>query len=702
MTLSHSGRHIIRTGALAAAALAFAGLARAYDVPTGPELGGSSTKENWLSLSGGSFMSLDGNEANYQKRHQHEAAGFGGVDSFRYNHAVFGDRTLRIDGKAIVGDNDFLIHALLKDENNGWYLDAGFKENTIFYVGSGGYSPGGLWVQPHDDQLDLQRGEGWLEFGLNKGAWNLKVRGSHQYRKGQKDSTMWGDSIYNGLGTAARKVVPALMDLDETRDTLAVDLGYENEKLEAGAGIRLESIEIENETTVLRNVGQANPTGSGQRYQLTESGSDADLFAAHGFVTTTIGDKLTLTGAASSTTIDTVLSGERWFAARPTDPYDSRFPRTSTGHGYIDLEGDTQWDQWVIVGNASYVPAKNWTINAGLRYENQTQDSFSEYIETAGPANNPLEEPFEQESDREFDEVLTTLEANYTGIDNWVFTPFVEYAVGSGNLQEEQLAEEVLSLDRDTDFDRDYVKYGVNARWYPATWFNGAVGVFRKDRSNSYDTLSRFPVPSPSDRYPAFITDQDFSTDDLYIRAMIRPATGLSLTARWDRTRSTIDTIEQGITGTVSSDQDVDIFSGTLNWVATSRVSAQVGVSIVRDKLVTGDVTANAPVASRVGDFSSDYVTYSGVVMIALTEDSDLQVDYFKYTSDNYRPVFASTLPYGMEADEQVYGVTYNRRVSADMILSLRAVVSDYNEPLSGGKMDYKTEMLYGRLQMRF
>lgn len=706
MTPSLSSRTLIRTGALAATTLALAGFARAYDIPTGPELDGNSTKENWVSISVGAPIGVDGNEGSYQRRHQHESAGFGGVDSFRYNRTVLGDRTLRIDGKAVVGDNDYLIRALLKDEANGWYLDAGFRESTVFYVGSGGYSPGALWIQPFDDQLDLYRGELWLEAGMTKDAWTFKVRGSHKYRKGSKDSTMWGETIYAGQGTAGRKIVPALLDIDETRNSIDIDIGYESEKLEAGAGVLVESIETDNKSTILRSPGQANPTGSGQRYQMNENGSDSDLFAAHAFAVTTVSDRLTVSGAASKTTMDTVLSGDRWFAGAPTAGYDPRFPRATTAHGYNDLHGDTQWDQWVLVGNAVYVPAKNWTIDGGIRFENQSQDSFSEYIETAGPATNPLEEPFEQEGEREFDEVLATLEANYNGLENWVFTPYVEYAVGSGSLVEEQIEGHaptaIIVVDRDTEFDRDYLKYGLNARWYPTRSFNGAAGFYRKERNNSYDVIADNTPPVGGNRYPAFIDDQDFMTDDLYVRGTYRPNSAVSLTARWDRQRITIDTTELGLRGTISSDQEIDILSGTVNWMATSNIAAQLGVNMVYDQIVTGSVNANALIASRISRFSSDYVTYNAVVMIALDETADLQVDYYQYSADNLRSIQVQTLPYGMEADEEVFGVTYSKRLSADKIFSLRVVMSNYSEPSSGGFMDYDSTLIYGRMQMRF
>ena len=705
MTPSLYGRTLVRVSALAAATLASASFALAYDIPIGPELDAHATAESWVSFSGAGQLKLDGSAASYQRRHQHEDAGFGGADSFRVSSTVFGDRILRIDGKAIVGDNEYLIRALLKDEENGWYVDAGFRESRVFYAGTGGYSPGGLWIQPHDDQLSLDRGELWLEAGFDKDAWTFKIRGSHKYRKGQKDSTMWGDSVYSGLGTTARKTVPALLDIDETRDTIEIDLGYASEKFEAGAGLRAESIEVANKSTILRNPGQANPTGNGQRYQNTYTGSDSDLFSAHAYMVTYVGDRLTLSGAASQTTMDTVLSGDRFFSATADGVYDARFPRGNTAHGYNDLHGDTQWDQWVLVGNAAFVAGKNWTINGGLRYENQSQDSFSEYIETAGPANNPLEEPFEQEGEREFDEVLATLEANYTGIDNWVFTPFVEYAVGSGSLVEEQLEghvpNTVLVLDRDTEFDRDYLKYGINGRWYPAKWFNGALGAYRKERNNSYDTVSRV-LPGDTSRYPAFIDDQDFGTDDLYVKGTVRAMQGLSFTARWDRMRTTIDTTELAHQGTVSSDQDMDIISATVTWVATSRVSAQVGANLVYDQMITGSVSANTAVATSVSKFSSDYTTYNAIVMVALDETSDLQVDYYYYSTDNVDANYRLTLPYGMDAREDVLGVTYTKRLNADVNVALRLVMSDYSEPSSGGYMDYDSQMLYGRLQMRF
>jgi len=706
MNTSIFGRNLIRSGALAAVAFACLVPARAYDLPVSPELDGNSAKESWVSFSAGAMVGIDRSAASYQRRHQHEDVGFGGIDSFRYSDTVLGDRILRIDGKAILGDGEILIRAVLKDENNGWYLDAGFKESRVFYAGTGGYSPGALWHQTVDDQVWVDRGEFWLEAGLNKNAWSFKVRGSHSYRDGTKDSTMWGDTIYAGQGTAVRAIVPTPLYIDETRDSLQFDFGYENESIEFGAGVRLDSIETENSRVVLRNPGQANPTGNGERYLWTTEGTDSDLFAGHVYAVKPLGDRLILSGAASTTTMDTVLSGERVYSATPFGAYSSSFPRGNTAHGYIDMEGETQWDQWVLVGNASFVATKDLNILAGLRYENQTQDSISEYIETAGPASNPLEEPFEQEGERDFDEVLVTLEFPFTGLKNFVITPFAEYAAGQGALVESQheghAPNSVIVIDRDTEFDRDYLKYGITVRWYPAKMFNGAAGFYSKERNNSYDAVADNTPPTGGNRYPAFVDDQDFLTDDVYVKGTIRASSNLSFTARWDHQKSTIDTTEQGLAGTVSADQKVDIISGTLTWVATSNISAQIGMNFTSDETVTGTASANSPAAAYVGKFTSDYTSYNAIVMVALDETADLQLDYYYYSADNAGGNPALTLPYGMEATESVFGITCSKKISADMIVSLRAVVSNYKEPSAGGYMDYDSQMIYGRVQMRF
>lgn len=705
MTPSLLGRNLIRTGAFAAATLALATVAGAYDVPISPDLAPNSTKENWISLSVGSF-NASGSASSLQRVRQHEDAGFGGIDSLRYRKSLEGGRLLKIDGKAIFGDNEFYLGAILEDEANGWYVGAGFRESRVFYSGTGGYSPFGLWIQPHDDQLFTDRGEYWVEAGVTKGAWTFKIRGSRSYRKGQKDSTMWGDSIYSGLGTASRKTVPALLDIDETRDTIAIDVGYEAERMDAGAGLRFETIEANNTAILLRNPGQANPTGSGQRYQVTRSGSDSDLFSGHAYIVSRIGDRLILSGAGSTTSLDTVLSGNRIFGATRDAAYNPAFPRAGTAHGYNDLDGDTQWDQWVLVGNAVFIPAKNWTINGGLRYENQTQDSFTHFIETAGPASNPLEEPFEQGGEREFDEVLATLEANYTGIDNVVITPFAEYAVGEGSLVESQLeghaAPMLVLIDRDTHYDRDYVKYGINARWYPSTGLNFATGIFRKERDNSYTTIVDNTPPVGGNRYPAFINDQNFTTDDIYLKASFRPVSNLALTARWDRVSTEIESTEDNLAAVIAAEQDMDIYSVTLTWSATSNVALQVGANFVTDDMVTGTVSANSAVAPSIGRFASDYTTYNALVMIAIDEAADLQLDFYSFDAGNYVPISASTLPYGLDSQERTYGVTYTRKLSADLSFSLRYVYSDYKESSAGGFKDFESNMIYGRMQMRF
>ena len=87
-----------------------------------------------------------------------------------------------------------------------------------------------LGSPPPIPEMHIDRGEAWVELGLRLPNWpEITLHYSHEFRQGMKDSTVWGDTNQTGLAppfNSTRKIVPSFRDIDETRDTIALEISH--------------------------------------------------------------------------------------------------------------------------------------------------------------------------------------------------------------------------------------------------------------------------------------------------------------------------------------------------------------------------------------------------------------------------------------------------------------------------------------------
>ena len=133
--------------------------------------------------------------------------------------------------------------------------------------------------------MTLDRGEAWVEFGLRKPDWpEITIRYSHLFRNGQKDSTIWGDTVQTGLTTEVkeRKITPAFRDIDETRDIVSLEATKTFGKTDVGLGMRYEHDNNNDSQNLWRGGGgvpPAVPPPGTQRF-ITEKSTDNSIFTA--------------------------------------------------------------------------------------------------------------------------------------------------------------------------------------------------------------------------------------------------------------------------------------------------------------------------------------------------------------------------------------------------------------------------------------
>ena len=433
------------------------------------------------------------------------------------------------------------------------------------------------------------------------------------------------------------------------------------------------------------------------------------MFNVHGFTETRFSEKVLLTLGGSFTTLDTDLSGSRIYGSSYDAVYDPLFARRQFhDEGFLELAGGAQTKQYVANLNLMVTPLDNFTIVPSLRVEKNDVTGVASLIDTdvgAPPALTPLTLALFNTADRGFLEVTESLEARYTGLRNWSFYARGEWSETDGNQTENEteVVTGAVNLFRDTDWHRFNQKYVIGANWYPLSRLNFGAQYYHKIHDYDYDHLvdSTPNAPPNADRYPAFLTDQNFQTDDMNVRATWRPFNTLTLVTRYDFQLSTVDTKADFLDNQQSAEITSHIISQSIGWTPLNRLYLQASASYALDS--TDTPAANALGSTNlVLNAANDYWNASGLIGYAVNDKTDVQGQYFYYHANNYVDNSTYGQPYGAGAEEHGVTATISSEISKAVRLSLKYGYFRNREKTYGGHNDYDAHLVLATMQYRF
>src|SRR4030095_2314436 len=215
-----------------------------------------------------------------------------------------------------------------------------------------------------------------------------------------------------------------------------------------------------------------------QRFVTQKESNNLDLFSGHATTETRFSDSLWLTTAYSYTTLSNDLSGSRIYGptyySSYTDPIATLSP---FDHGYLNLAGTSNAQQWVINANLMWLPVKDLTILTAFRYTYEDKQSSSVFIETA-TRTDPLI-PTVANSFENFNTFAETLELRYAGVANWLFYARGDWEEQTGDINENIVAEGE-AVPGIKNLDLFWQKYTFGFNWYPLQRLNLAGQYFYK------------------------------------------------------------------------------------------------------------------------------------------------------------------------------------------------------------------------------
>jgi hypothetical protein len=664
--------------------------------------------QNVLVISGGGAADFKGDSAAFQKRYQINPDGYGGIELLRYS-ATSDKGTLSIEGRALAGNNDYLLSFKFANDERGW-LSFGYREYRTWYDGSGSTVPlaatrpnGRPFFSLYDEVLATDRVTAWVE-GLFKGSErvDLHFKYTHNEREGMKDSTSQGDTNLTG-GLGGRRIVPAFYTLDESQNLFEVDATARLENMELGAAVRWDNRKVDNSRNMRRR-----PTETGtDRYVTQWERNDSDLFNARGYIRQQYNEKLAFNAAYSHTKVDTVLGGSRIVGMTYDANWDPLFAnRQARDEGFFDLSGESETKLDVANINMVYTPTEHFAVVPSFRVEKETREVVADFEETNfSTARVATVHGLEDLSERKWDEWVLGLESRYTGIKKWSFVARATLTEGDGEIDEDRVDHSHVSLiNRDTLVSKWTEKYALTANWYPARKANFAFIYTFWNRYTDYDTASTSVNSSVTsgDRYPAYIKSTDYTTNDFAVRMTLRPATNVTLVSRYDIQKTEVDVNQIGLHLIEAAEYDSRIFSQSVNWNPSNKVFVQGMINYVEDTLLTPANSITGAGANLVLGQVNDYWSSSLSLGVAVDERTDVSFQYNYFFADNFVDNSTVSVPYGLDRKDQSFNATWTRRITDQTKISLRYAWAQNDEDSAVGLNDFEAHLLYAKVEYRF
>ncbi|KAF0176322.1 MAG: hypothetical protein FD161_3108 [Limisphaerales bacterium] len=634
---------------------------------------------NWITVGVGG-VSTSGNRAQFQERWGRKQGVLGGLQDFHYE-LMFGQKgMLELDGQAMYGGEDYSVKLQVVDPDRGFFR-AGFRQFKTWYDGSAGYVPAtGGFISLGSDELSLRRGEIWVEGGLTPpDGPMLTLKLSREYRKGTKDSIIWGDSTQGGV---TRGMVPSFREINEIRNRVLADLRHTVGRSDFGIGFRLDMADTDNKFKERRTPEAA---GVGNRFVTQRDVFESDMFNVRAFTETRFNDRTLLTSGYSYTRLDTDIGGSRIYGASFDAPYSPAY----VDSGYTSLSGGSIVDQYVMNLSLRWEPFADFVVVPSLRAEKIDTGDSSQY----SVANVPTGITSVQSG---FLTVSEALEARFTGFTNWVLYARGEWSEGDGYLRE-QSTPVIL---RNTDSERFTQKYTVGANWYPLRRLHFSGQYYHKTVDNDYTHLTDSTANTlvAGNRYPAFLREHSFQTDDLNLRATWRPLPNVTSVTRYDYQVSTINTRGDNLGNVESGKTTAHIVSQNLTWAPWSRLLMQGSFSYALDSTTT----PASSITGTVTDARNDYWQATATVTFIVDDKTDLLANYFYYRANNFINNSSVSMPYGTSANDHTVSIGLTRNFSKTVRGSLNYGYFRHRDETSGGFDNYDAHLVFSTITYRF
>ncbi len=623
-----------------------------------------------------------GDHAKYREQYWQKDGINGGVEQFELTRQTNPDTRWLLTGHALV--DDYLV-GLSVDRTDLGFIHSGWSQYRKYYDDTGGYYP--ALVQPAPtlgEDLHLDIGKAWIDLGLTLPDWPRLVLGyEYDYRQGNEASTEWGT-----VGTGpARNIAPASQSVGEGVHILKFDLNDE-----------VKGVAIEDRFR-------------GEFYHLATGMTNT----ASGLITQNFNEDASYFQGANTLRLERKFTG--WFFGSAGYLYSKMNADSAFRMDVPDLLQVTALPQVTLereshVGNINGLlgPFDGLVVSTGVQAEWTRQHGIGNgnFDQQAPPGPDTLT-PFSVASDYDETSLQETLSLHYSKI------PFTGL-FADGHFEQENIgqydqfsaSQDILNkavFEQHTAFSsqlRD-IRTGFDTSPWRTVFFSAQYRHEEEDSQYDSDPLIQ---PQPT-AYPTFIHERDLVTDEVEAKLVLHPWSRLkaTLTYQYHATGYGVDTepyIQFGNIispggGLLAGEEHAHVVSlgATVNATARLFLSTTVSYQISTVETEANDSPAVVPYQGNVYTVLADGTW-------VLNQNTDLYVGYLFSEADYGQDNFAAGLPLGVQYQRHSAQFRWVRRLGKNLSTQLQYRFDYFDEPSSGGAVNYRANSIFGLLTYRF
>lgn len=636
----------------------------------------------------GGATTVHGDKYKYRELSGQKNGKTGGLEQFQINNQIDTDTKWQLDGHLFPYDYEINFS---EDKSGVGFIHSGWQQYRKYYDDTGGYDP--ALAQPPvklDEDLHVDNGNAWIDFGLEPPRWPQIVAGyEYQYQNGNEAALDWG--TVNG-----KNLYPATQSLNEQTHSLKLDITkiFDDWLLEDNA-----------------RVDFYTEKNQGTEADILFGGPSPDQFITtrdnyrqvQGMDTLVLQKQLRDWWFINGGFYYSRLAGNDSFTQTTAIPLFSSVSILSSDK--ITLERESE-----IFSMANlFSPLDGLTLSLGTQNEWTRESGFGDSIpdlELGGavqvPANSSLSEfKASQNANVRFSKIPFTIIS------------------GDAQLSEDDYeidqAEDTDALQRETAANNFRYDLKTGFSTSPWEWGDLTVQYERQSSRTDYNQLQDIfvgafgEIPPPTNGYPAFILGRIITSDEFEAKLALQPVRWLKVTLTYQISMtdysSKTDPAYDPILATLVSE------GGTIAYGRYDLQTYGIGTTLTpfRRLYLSGQFTyshSRVTTANNgdpsIAPYDGDIFTFNGTTTYALTADSSLQMAYNLSQADYLQNNGVAGIPTGLDYLRQDLMVGVAKQLNENVSAALRYEFSQYNEPSSGGATNYRANSLFATLTCRF
>ncbi len=649
-----------------------------------------------------SIVNFTGDKEQFKEDYLAVPGVMGGVSDFNSFKEYKNGDSVRLDGRAVAGSNDYLVNYNFKRAKVG-ELNVEFKQFRKYFDGTGGLhpnvSPPGYPVNFEETNRDL-----YLDIGdfkvdavvakddMPKCAFSYE----RKYRTGTESLLAW-TSVNPTTGGQQYKIFPQFRELDDITDRLSAKIEHSVQ----GFDVSVEQAWEKVHTQMHQNYGGLFTLSSGAFIGLStkDDNVNSDAYTTTVRVSKECNEKVFVSA-------DLLLNHYQGHTIQ------TLFSRSTTSNAltiYPENPANVKQDTVALLPKVSIQLLENLLMDAGVRWEWDYKDSLSNY--NSYLASTGAFSIINIQSRTGENKIGENLGLKYDGIKNVRVYGDLEFEQQIRRQMEFQAAGGTASKNSNLGRDADVFYYDYNSKigfkWYPMPKVDITTEFEHKFDIRDWANDSQTDVIGylSTDGYRGFLDALWFKTYRPFILFNVKPAKWITYSFRY-----CLDTTYYGVRTPLAVDTEINKYIAntyTTSVTLTPRDSLYLTFYYqMRNAFTKTQANGDGGTPYNLPTFQANVNTLSTVCSYSPVKDSAIRGSYSLSRAENFNDYSSATagfrLPLAKDNLMHNASLEFEQKVREYCTVSFRYNFMQYAEDSNNHMNDYIAHFLTASLKTKF